>query len=81
MITESDQLAAAIDRAAQVCPDLTGERADLLRYIIDRGIETIDAERQKAAQVRKKAIMEVAGSLSGVWPENWREEMRAGWPE
>jgi hypothetical protein len=71
MITESDALAKAID----------DERAELLRRLIDRGIESVEAEFNKQIEARRKAVMEVAGSLSGIWPANWREEMRAGWPE
>lgn len=80
MITESDQLAAALDWAAQICPEISDERADLLRYIIDRGIQTIQAERNEAIEARQKAISEVAGSMSGIWPENYLEELRAEWP-
>ena len=81
MITESDQIAEAIELAAKLQPELKDDRADLLRYIIQRGIETLDNEKNEAAEARKKAIQEVAGSLSGLWPENWRELMRAEWPE
>lgn len=81
MITESDQIAEAIELAAKLQPELKDDRADLLRYIIQRGIEALDNEKNEAAEARKKAIQEVAGSLSGLWPENWRELMRAEWPE
>jgi len=80
MITESDQLAEALDHAAKIYPDLRDERAELLRYLIERGIQSLDAEYNEKVEARKKAIREVAGSLSGVWPENYLEEMRAEWP-
>jgi hypothetical protein len=81
MITESDALAKAIDDAARLWPEVKDERAELLRRLIDRGIESVEAEFNKQIEARRKAVMEVAGSLSGIWPANWREEMRAGWPE
>lgn len=81
MITESDHLAAALDRVAQVHPELHDVRADLLRFIIDQGIQAIEAEQFESIEKRKKAITDVAGSLNNVWPENWRELMRAEWPE
>lgn len=80
MITESDQLAEALDHAAKIYPDLRDERAELLRYLIERGIQSLDAEYNEKVEARKNAIREVAGSLSGVWPENYLEEMRAEWP-
>jgi hypothetical protein len=81
MITESDALAKAIDNAARLWPELADERAELLRRLLDRGIESVEAEQNERLEARRKVVMEVAGSLSGIWPENWREELRAGWPE
>lgn len=81
MITESDALAKAIDDAARIWPDAKDERAELLRRLIDRGIESVESEASEKLETRRQAIKNVAGSLSGIWPENWREEMRAEWPE
>jgi hypothetical protein len=81
MITESDSLARAIDDAARLWPEIKDERAELLRRLIERGIEAVEAEQNERLEARRKAIREAAGSLSGIWPANWREELRAGWPE
>jgi hypothetical protein len=81
MITESDALAKAIDDAARLWPEIADERAELLRRLLDRGIQSVEAEFQEQIESRRKAIMEVAGSMPSVWPSNWREEMRAAWPE
>lgn len=81
MITESDQLASAIDYVAQTRPELRDERAELLRYIIDLGIQAMDAEILAGIESRKKAITQAAGSLTDIWPENWRELIRSEWPE
>ena len=80
MITESDQLAKALDHAATVYPDLRDERAELLRCLIERGIQSLESEYNEALEARRKAIREVAGSMSGVWPENYLEELRSEWP-
>lgn len=81
MITESDALAHALDMAANLWPEYQDERAELLRRIIDRGVETVEAEIANKETRRKAAIQEASGSLSGLWPTNWREEFRAEWPE
>jgi hypothetical protein len=80
MITESDALAKAIDEAANLWPDIADERAEILRRLIERGIESIETEVNEKIEARRKAVLEVAGSLSGIWPENWREEFRSEWP-
>jgi hypothetical protein len=61
-------------------PEVKDERAELLRRLIDRGIESVEAEFNEQIEARRKAVMEVAGSLSGIWPENYLEELRAEWP-
>lgn len=80
MITESDALAKAIDEAANLWPDIADERAEILRRLIERGIESIETEVNEKLEARRKAIREVAGSMSGVWPENYLEELRSEWP-
>ena len=81
MITESDALAKAIDEAAVLWPDAKDERAELLRRLINKGIESVESEYDAQVEARMKAIKAVAGSMSGVWPKNWREEFRSEWPE
>lgn len=80
MITESDQLAKALDHAAKFYPDLSGERAELLRCLIERGIQSLEIEHNEVIEARKKVVLELAGSLSGIWPDNYLEELRAEWP-
>jgi precorrin-6B methylase 1 len=65
MITESDALAKAIDDAANLWPDIADERAEILRRLIERGIESVETE------VNEKL---------GIWPENYLEELRSEWP-
>ena len=80
MITESDALAKAIDEAANLWPDIADERAEILRRLIERGIESIETEVNEKLEARRKAVLEVAGSLSGIWPENYLAELRSEWP-
>jgi hypothetical protein len=80
MITESDALAKAIDEAANLWPDIADERAEILRRLIERGIESVETEVNEKLEARRKAIRELAGSMSGVWPENYLEELRSEWP-
>ena len=80
MITESNALAKAIDEAANLWPDIADERAEILRRLIERGIESIETEVNEKLEARRKAVLEVAGSLSGIWPENYLAELRSEWP-
>lgn len=81
MITESDELAEALGRAAKLWPELADERSSLLRKIVDLGVDDLADRANANLEKRKQAILKLAGSLSGVWPENWRDELRDEWPE
>lgn len=80
MITESDELARALEAAQRVWPELAADRAGLLRKIIETGVEGIDSRLQQQANERLAAVESAAGALSGAWPTNWRQELDDEWP-
>ncbi len=80
MITETNRLADGIDAAALIWPESAGERAELLRRIIEAGLEVTEKRAMEQRIQRIAAVNKAAGSLSGIWPENWREELRDEWP-
>lgn len=79
MITESDDLAHALNEAALLWPELKDERAELLRQIIQKGMAEIHKTAQTQRAHRAAAIMAISGSLD--WPSNWREQQLTEWPE
>jgi hypothetical protein len=80
MITESDRLAEALDSANALWPEMQGGRAALLRRIIDAGVGVIEREQANEDGNRRAVITGLAGSMAGVWPEGWRDELRDEWP-
>jgi hypothetical protein len=81
MITETEELTRALDAAASLWPADKGKRAELLRHIIDQGVDVVESLADKKAEKRRTAIHAVAGSMTGIWPDNWREQLREEWPE
>jgi len=81
MITETDEIAGAIDAAAVLWPEDKKNRAELLRRLIAEAHTSIDARVNDRVAARRKAILEGAGKFEGMWPPNWREELRDDWPE
>ena len=81
MITETEDLARALDAAAAIWPSDKNKRAELLRHIIDQGVEAVTSLADKKAHKRISAINEAAHKFSGTWPPNWREQMREEWAE
>lgn len=80
MLTETDELAHAIDKAAQLWPELRQNRTELLRRIVRAGSETIQRHEAERISRRRAAITQASGSLTGAWPSNWRDELRNDWP-
>jgi hypothetical protein len=75
LLTETDDLAAAIDAAAPLYP---GEsRAAFLLHLFEIGAEAI-AERQSR---RTCLVRERAGRYPGLYPTGHLDELRAEWPE
>lgn len=81
MLTETDELGHALDAAAHIWPELGGNRGELLRRIVQVGSEMIEQRESERITRRRAAITSSAGTLSGLWPDGWRETMRNEWPE
>ena len=80
MITETDRLAGALDTAALLWPEVKSERTALLRKVVEAGIGAIEREHRSREASRRTTITALAGSMSGTWPTQWREDMRDEWP-
>lgn len=76
MITEDDELAAAIDRLASRRPGITRARALKELARIGATVALPDDE-----DVRRTRVGELAGALTGCYPPNYLEELRDEWPQ
>lgn len=75
MLTETDDVARAIDRAAPQFPGLS--RAAILRRLIDLGAAAIeDNDVRRREQVRRRA-----GRHAGIYAQGELERLRKDWPE
>lgn len=73
-ITETPGIAAALDDAALVWPEYRGDRAELLRRLIEAGHTAVAVDR-------RALIRASAGALSGVYPPGAAAALRDEWPE
>ena len=80
MITETDQLSDGLSQAAKLWPELSGQRTLLLRKVLEVGIETIEQEATQKMKSRIAGVDKLAGSMPGVWPAKWKQELAEDWP-
>jgi hypothetical protein len=80
-VTETDELASTLDAAAHIWPEYREDRGELLRLVLRWGAERIEQVSQERLTARRNALHALAGSMTGVYPENARQELRDEWPE
>jgi hypothetical protein len=78
-ITETDEVAAALDAAASRWPEVRSRRELLLR-LVEQGRAVIDSDRDAAAARRREAIRRTSGALTGVFEPDYLERLRDDWP-
>jgi hypothetical protein len=77
-VTETDDLAAALDDAASRWPDLS--RAQLLVRLALEGHRAAQHARDERRRRRVQAIQDHSGSLKGVYGADYLEHLREDWP-
>ena len=80
-ITETEDIAAALEAARRIWPELADKPGALLRRLILAGEEAIAMDRQQAAEGRRRAVERTAGVLTGVYGPDYLHEIRGDWPE
>ena len=80
-ITETDEVAAALDAAARRWPEEKGSRSRLLVRLVDEWRRRADDDERVRLEERRRAIAETAGSATGLFPPGYPEELRKDWPD
>jgi hypothetical protein len=79
-ITENDDIASALEMAANRWPELADKPGALLRRLILLGRNTLAHDRAAADDARQHAIDATSGALAGVFGSNYLRELREDWP-
>lgn len=75
MITETDEVAEALDAAAARWPHLS--RGQLLQRLVVEGHRAL----RESGQSRVRAVLTTAGALTGAYGPDYLDELRTDWPE
>jgi hypothetical protein len=77
-VTETDDLAAALDEAARRWPDLS--RSQLLVQLALEGHRSAQRAREERHRRRLAALRKHSGALSGAYGPDYLQQMREEWP-
>lgn len=76
MVTETAEVGEALADAAARWPQLRDRPGELLRRLIAEGHRALRA----SAAIRKAAVEETSGVLTGVYESDYLERLREDWP-
>jgi hypothetical protein len=79
-ITETDDIARALDDAARRWPELAGQRSRLLLRLVEEGHRAVVRADIVWTEQRIQVVMETSGCLSGVFGEGYLDGLRDEWP-
>ena len=77
-VTETDELAAALDDAATRWPELS--RGQLITRLALEGHRAATARQRQQRAGRLAALRQHSGALTGVYPRGHLEGLREDWP-
>lgn len=80
-LTETPELAHAIDIVLTTFDGLNGNRQVALKRIVEEGSRAVERERAKAVARRRAAIRKNAGAATGAYPDNAAALLKEDWPE
>lgn len=80
-LTETPELARALDEAALLWPELRDDRAALVRKLVEIGWRTVGQAVEERRAARRAGVDRVAGSLTGVYPRGAALALKQEWPE
>ncbi len=80
VITETEQLARALDDAARRWPADSGDRAKLLRRLLEEGHRAVVGQRERVARERREVVARTSGALTGLYGEGYLASLREDWP-
>lgn len=81
MITETDQVAEALDDAAQRWPEEHGNRPRLLLRLLEEGHRAVTGQQRRLGEERRKAVAAASGVATGSYGPGYLADLRADWPE
>lgn len=81
MITETDEVARALDAAAEEWPEDRDHRSRLVLHLLEEGGRAVGDRHRRAAEERAAAVERTSGLLTGAYERDYLKRLRRDWPE
>jgi hypothetical protein len=79
VVTETEQIARALDDAARHWPADRGNRTKLLARLVEEGHRAVLRQREHDAAARRAAIDRAGGVLTGAYGGDYLAQLREDW--
>jgi hypothetical protein len=79
-LTETDELARALDDAATHWPEERDARTRLLMRLVEAGHHAIREADEARAERRRAVVKRTAGTFTDAYPPDYLEKLRDEWP-
>jgi hypothetical protein len=80
LITETEQVARALDDAATRWPADRDNRAKLLLHLLEEGHRAVVGQQESAVREGRRAVTRTSGALTGLYGDGYLDELRKDWP-
>ena len=80
VVTETEQVARALDDAARRWPEEAGNRSRLVLRLLEEGHRALSGQQQRRADRRRDALARTSGALTGAYGEGYLSRLREDWP-
>ncbi len=81
VITETDDVAAVLELAAQRWPEDRDHRRRLLLHLVHEGGRSIEQADESARAAQRRAVERTSGALTGAYRRDELAVLREDWPE
>ena len=79
-VTETQEVAQALDRAAHHWPEAASKRGKLLLRLVREGNRALEHAVNDERLRRQAAVERTAGALTGIYPTDYLKRLRDDWP-
>ncbi|MGH3940228.1 MAG: hypothetical protein ACRDTG_16670 [Pseudonocardiaceae bacterium] len=80
VITETEQVARALDDAARRWPTDSHNRAKLLLRLVEEGHRVVVGQQERLVCDRRDAVARTSGAFTGSYGESYLTRLREDWP-